>query len=1637
MLKKTNGKISKILALSLSILLLFQMIPVFLLSADNAAPEKYCFDFETDTKISNMNFSKGSVQRYSPETSGYDSANVHGGTGSLEVSHVSGGGNLNFRFTGLSIKAGVSYKLSFYYKTNKSIWTYFQDPNKFNVTLNSEDWAYYSRIITFTSDVSYLEMGQTTSEGISYFDDITLSPLFDITAGTNDSALGSAESSVKQAEAGESVTFTAVPTADGEFVSWQDEGGNTVSTENPYNVAAVSGNIRLTAVFKNINRAYQQIDFDTAADVTNMLLNAGTAELYQATDEQDKNVYSGNGSLKISHNSNGGNLRLLLNGVSFDKNRKYQVVLNVYSEKNVWFYIAYSNKYGFNSEPGNWKTITKDILFTEDKAYLELGTTTKDAVSYIDNIEIREYLNVSAASKDATLGNTNVSTNEALYGSSVVFSATPAVGASFVEWQNAAGTTVSTENPYTVNGITGDTALTAVFAATMTSEKYLDFEIDSPFSNMNLSKGTAERYIAQSENDENVYAGKASFKLSHNADKGILNVYFRNFKLKKDTTYRVSLWYKTNIKAWTFIVDGSKYSIDMIAGGWTKAEKVIKPTKDTDYLEFGTSQALSEIYLDNISVEEVYNISATSSDENLGSATVSAKSAANGESVTFTAIPQNGCTFVGWKYADSEQIISTQQVYTVSEITSDIALVAVFTGNPLPVATQILDFEGAVDYSNMNFSTGEVGVYTAKNENDENVFAGSKSFYAKRNNNSGNLNFRFKNFKFMAGSTYRVSFSYKVNDNAWMYIADSSKYGITLSSKTWARIEKDITFKDNVNYLEFGTTTKSAVVYFDDIRVDAVYSTSAESADSTRGTAYAADSSVFAGGEMTFTALPKNGCRFVVWHTVSDDTIISTEAIYTVKNIYSDISLVAEFEGTPLPTPVQNINFEKNEKIRNRNAKCGEAFLYDSSAKNYNSANVYAGGGSLVLKHSNEKGNLQVFIDGAELYAGSIYEISFWYKTNTDAWFYCDNVKNNTWLKNTEWSLYTTRIVPESNRNYLEIGVTTLGAEVYFDNITITYKETFTLKAVSADSSLGTAKVSSAVAAKGDTVSFTASPIDGYHLSAWKDENGNVLSRSKTYIVSSVEGNMTLYAVFEKNGKPTGKQDFENPIQDVMDRGFIWNYETETGYNPNGVHNGKGSLKFVSNNSWQFYTADASISLEPNTAYEVVLWYKTESASDLGDRTVSFVDLKGIEDAGSRAYLKATGGEWQRVKAAFKTKDFATTVRLGMYQIATDLVTVYFDDISVEKVNIYKEIPTVQTIDFDTKVPQTAYFTWNTDKRYTRNSSVGSLKFDGSGMKEKHAGYTLPDLEVEPFTKYKASIWVKGLKSGGFGKAQFYLSGAGAYTSIGSCMDEWKEMSFTFTTGSIESNVLNLQIIGYADDSFFVDDFTLTKIESKGTYCEDLYNLIKNGSFEKDITSGTISAPSRGMAVTESISQSGTHSLEITEKSDALIVPVQIKKAGRYIFAFSHKNTNSEPITVELLKNKNGTLVDTVRNGKTGKMNLGAAAEWNRESITFDMPTADNTVYLKISGSKSNVNLDDMAIFEVRYAYEENPNDYTVYKPFDYDLKENKPTDIKKDTAPAKEKSNIKWIVIPCSVVVLAVIAGVSVVFVRRKKNAK
>lgn len=1633
---KKSVKNNRILALLLCVLMVCQSIPILSSFADSGKPEKIIIDFESSINVANMNLSKGNVGIYNSDVDGYLPQNVYEGAGSFKVEHNQDGGNLNFRFKDYTFKAGSKYRLTFNYKTNTSIWTYFVDPEKYNTTLNSADWTTYSRIITFSSDTSYFEIGQTTADGIAYFDNIILSPLYSISANSSDSFLGSASVSINEAAEDDSVIFTAVPTASGKFSYWKDSKGTTVSDQNPYTLSTIIGDTTLTAVFESKSNSYQLLSFDDSANVSNQHVAAGVAELYTAS-SGDANLYAGTGSLKVSHNSQSGNLRLFLTDASFKAKQKYQITLNIKSDKEAWFYLVNSEKFGFTASVGEWKTVTKTVTFDNDCSYLEIGTTTKDATTYIDEIEIKEYLKVTAESNNENLGSVVVSPSEVLYGSTATFTATAVKGASFMSWESESGNEESTTNPYTVNNITADLKLIAVFAATSTGENYLDFEIPTQISNMNLSKGTAERYVPVILPDNNVYDGNAAFKLCHNAEKGILNVYFKNFKLKKDKTYAVSFWYKTDVTAWTFVIDGGKYGITLEPGGWKKAEKIIKTTSDISYLEFGTSQISSTIYLDNISVDEVYSTTAISTNEDLGTVSVSNQASILGSSVTFTATPQNGCTFIGWKNKDSSEILSTKQIYTVTNVNSDISLVAYFEGDPLPLAMQFLDFEDDVNFTNMNMSSGSMGVYSSS---EAKIYEGEKSFVLEHNANSGNLNLRFRNFKFKSGITYRISFWYKVTDKTWLYIADSSKYGITLTSDDWCLAEKDITFENNCNYLEIGTTTKSAKIYFDNIRADIVYKTVAVSGNDELGTAFAEDTSVFAGGTMKFTAKPKNGCKFNGWHKENDTAIISMNDVYTVENINSDISLIAEFTGTPQPTERQIVDFEDGRTIQNRNSKCGTAQLYNSSLKNFNSKNVYKGDASLQISHNNEKGNLQISINDIELYGSCIYEISFYYKTNKEAWIYCDSVDTNAWLKSKDWALFTTRIIPEKNKDYLELGITTLGAEVYIDDITIVYKKTYSIAAISKDTCLGSVTVSSVVAAEGDKVQFAANPINGYHLASWRNEAGEIISRSKTY-TAVINGDITLYAYFEKNSLPGKSQDFENPIQDKMDRGFSWNYKGETGFSSSGVHSGNGSLKFVSNFSWQFYTADASILLEPNTSYEITLWYKTETNVNFGDKSISFIDFEGIDEANNRAYLKTTGGDWQKVKKSLKTKDFPTTIRLGMYQVENDVLTVYFDDISVEKVNIYKNVPKIQTIDFDSKVPQTAYFTWNTDKKFTRNDSKGSLKFDGTKLTEKHSSYTLPDIEVEPFSKYTASIWVKGLKNAGFGKAQFYLVGTGAYISLGVCMDEWKELSFSFSTGNIETNVLSLELIGYADDIFYVDDFTLTKADDKGTYCEELYNLIRNGAFESEVTEKNFGTLDKAMTVTDKLGQSGTHSLEIMNGLNNYVLPINIKKPGRYVFAFSHINENDDVATVNLLSDRNGKLLDTVRDNKSSKFVLSATQKWQRESIVFDITKENKTVYLQILNCNSNLNIDDLALFDIRYAYEEDPNDYTPYIPYDYDYFEPSKEDSAKtlnDKTVSDKTIDVGEKVFITIIFAFVVALAVGVTFiVRRKKNAK
>lgn len=94
---------------------------------------------------------------------------------------------------------------------------------------------------------------------------------------------------------------------------------------------------------------------------------------------------------------------------------------------------------------------------------------------------------LSVTSADNNMGSSAITTEPTCTNNAATITAYPICGYRFVRWEDAAGTTVSTDNPYTL-AVTQDTALTAVFettlfAATCPSGQTLFYKIIDPVNN--------------------------------------------------------------------------------------------------------------------------------------------------------------------------------------------------------------------------------------------------------------------------------------------------------------------------------------------------------------------------------------------------------------------------------------------------------------------------------------------------------------------------------------------------------------------------------------------------------------------------------------------------------------------------------------------------------------------------------------------------------------------------------------------------------------------------------------------------------------------------------------------------------------------------------------------------------------------------------------------------------------------------------------------------------------------------------------------------------------------------------------------------------------------------------------------------
>ena len=319
-------------------------------------------------------------------------------------------------------------------------------------------------------------------------------------------------------------------------------------------------------------------------------------------------------------------------------------------------------------------------------------------------------------------------------------------------------------------------------------------------------------------------------------------------------------------------------------------------------------------------------------------------------------------------------------------------------------------------------------------------------------------------------------------------------------------------------------------------------------------------------------------------------------------------------------------------------------------------------------------------------------------------------------------------------------------------------------------------------------------------------------------------------------------------------------------------------------------------------------------------------------------------------------------------------------------------VPDVQKVDFDTfPTGMNSYYSWNRDTSNTRNGSIGSVYFDGMSIPaSEHTEYRLP-IRLDSYTTYEISLWVKADKANGK-SAQIWgppTQSVGLYLKLNTASD-WTEMKTTFTTGNVDGEVANICLVGYGDCSYYADDLTITKIARTLPYCEEAYNLVPDGSFEKYLgRSGWTDLPeflSINSTADEKGAASGRYYMTYNEKNGGkYVVPVVIPKGGRYVFAASMKKLTDGNSKIWLASDKEGTPYSKLASGYTSAAFTPESTDkYTRYSVDFNVDKANTTVYVVFEDNGGSYQVDDIQIFRKALGREENPNNWDIIS-FDYD----------------------------------------------------
>ena len=387
---------------------------------------------------------------------------------------------------------------------------------------------------------------------------------------------------------------------------------------------------------------------------------------------------------------------------------------------------------------------------------------------------------------------------------------------------------------------------------------------------------------------------------------------------------------------------------------------------------------------------------------------------------------------------------------------------------------------------------------------------------------------------------------------------------------------------------------------------------------------------------------------------------------------------------------------------------------------------------------------------------------------------------------------------------------------------------------------------------------------------------------------------------------------------------------------------------------------------------------------------------------------KNAGSEWIKISVEFSAGEndeiylqFANFFKKGTTFYIDDVMTEEIGDLRTPPVAKYDDENIVYHITFEEDVsvplnkngtPATHYF--KTDKyAHTGKYSIywDSNHNDGWNIfyYTDKVGNLCNDPVLQPKTAYRFSLWVYSVgPKAGSTKFAYQYPGM-QQTSVRTQKGDWEQIVIDFVTGedqtSFPFNICSA-FMRFGDTYQYIDDIKLEKLNSNivavdtpDNYCEAFFNKVQNGNFEKDIK-GTVwdtdaLSIKRIKATEDDAAEEGAYYAHLTGNADYTI-KLDLKSVYQYKFMFSYRTDKASNLKIGILDDKGNEYKAAA--GVDAKAMLSPEitdGEWHRMGYTILTP-ASGYVYLKISGSNLDIDLDEISVYKSRLTYELDPNTY-------------------------------------------------------------